>query len=181
MRHLLSSLALVLLAATGAHGQSPEAAIKRRGFEFRPNQEVSWGVKLEAPQRLVWVEANGAKYKIDPGVPIALDHVRQFIQAYLQKHAQQEVALIAELFLGSPPTVEVTLGSASIASSSTVLEQAPVVQYRATFLSATVAKKPKDVHCRFMFIVHKGATFLVYSKLTPGSNKEHDVEPHCDL
>jgi hypothetical protein len=174
-------LLLVAFAASCSWAQSPESIIKRRGFEFRPNQETPWGTKLEAPQRLIWIEANGAKYKIDPGAAISPLQERKFIQAYLDRHAEQEVALVAEILLGAPPSVEVALGSPSIRSFTTVLEEPPITQYQAIFLNAKVAKKSYTGFCKFMFIAHQGMSFLVYSKLHANSAKEQSVEPHCDL
>lgn len=169
------------LAASCVLAQSPqEEAIKRRGFEFRPGQETPWGVKLEAPQRLTWIEANGTRYRIDPGATIPLGEESRFIQAYLKRHAAQEVALVAELFLGEPPSVEVSLGSPSISSFSTVLDEPPVTQYRAEFGEARIGRRTLRVQCRFMFIAHRGSTFLVHSKMSPHSDRENVKEPHCD-
>lgn len=174
-------LLLLVLTASSSWAQSPESVIKRRGFEFRPNQETPWGVRIETPQRFTWVEANGAKYKIDPGAAIRPFQERKFIQAYLEKYAQQEVALVAELLLGAPPSVEVALGSPSISSFTTVLEEPPITQYEAIFLDAKVANKSYTGFCKFMFIAHNGTNFLVYSKLRANSSREQSVEPHCDL
>ncbi len=182
MPRLLPSAFLPLaLAASCALAQSPqEEAIKRRGFDFRPKQETPWGVKLEAPQRLSWIEANGARYKIDPGAAIPLGEEDRFMRSYLKRHAAQEVALVAELLLGAPPSVQVSLGSPRISSFSTVLDEPPVTQYRAEFRDAKVGHQTLGVQCRFMFIAHRGSAFLVYSKMSPYSDRENVKEPHCD-
>lgn len=170
----------LFIAASSSWAQSPESAIKRRGFEFRPNEETPWGVEVKAPQRFTWVEANGAKYKIDPEAEIQPFHEREFIHAYLEKYARQEIALIAELFLGAPPTVEVELGSHSITSFTTVLEKLPITQYEAIFLDAKVEKTSYTVFCKFMFIAKNDRNFLVHSKIRKNSSREESVEPHCD-
>lgn len=182
LRTTPTAFLLLALAFPCAHAQQgPEEIIKRRGFDFQPREETPWGVKLDAPQRLAWVEANGTRYKIDTGAAIPLHEERSFIQGYLRRHAAQEVGLLAELFFGEPPSVEVSLGSPSITSFSTVLDEPPVSQYRAEFRAAKVGQRARKVDCRFMFIAHAGSTFLVYAKMPGYTDRGRSVEPHCDL
>jgi hypothetical protein len=177
-RHLLLASAVL---ASSAWSQSPESAIKRRGFEFRPKQETPWGVKLVAPERLVWITANGSKYKIDPAIPIKPFDEPLFIEPYLKQYAEAEMALIAELLLGAPATVQVELGKPRIIPFATVLEQPPIKQYEAVFSDVIVGNKSYRGRCTFMFITHAGNVFLVHHKLREYSEREQSVEPRCDL
>lgn len=189
--HLMKSKSLIILfiivifTLIPQHARSQiseiENIVKSHGFEFRPKEETPWGVARANEKRLIWIEENNIRYRIDPEAGIRPPEAPDLIRAYVKKHAKNEVELIAELLLGEKEKYTGLLDDLSPGEYKISIKPPPMHTFRVRLPDFRTNQKVYEASCDFLFVEYHGRYFLVYAYRREYQSYDSITEPHCDL